>query len=71
MRLKRVLTVLLLAVLFLNAWAVPASAYNFTAYSTTAPKIAFPSQPRAVLYGAKRTAYSYLSISNEIGRAHV
>lgn len=65
MRLKHVIAALLLIVLFLNALPLPAIAYNFTASSSTAPKIAFPSQPTAVLYGANRTAYSYLSISNE------
>ena len=65
MRLKHVIAVLLLAVLFLNAPPLPASAYSFYASSTTPPKIAFPSQPTAVLYGANRNAYSYLSISNE------
>ena len=41
------------------------SAFADSAYSTTAPKILFPSNPTAVLYGQNRMAYSYLSVNND------
>ena len=41
------------------------SAFADFAYSTTAPKILFPSKPTAVLYGQNRMAYSYLSVNND------
>ena len=59
---KRVLIAVLLIVLLISCEQL---SFADTAYSTTAPKILFPSQPTAVLYGKNRMAYSYLSVNNE------
>ncbi len=62
MAMKRVLIAVLLIVLLISCEQL---SFADTAYSTTAPKILFPSQPTAVLYGKNRMAYSYLSVNNE------
>lgn len=49
--------------LLLSGWTMPS--FADTAYSTTAPKILFSSQPQAVLYGKNRNAYSYLTVDAE------
>ena len=62
MAMKRALIAVLLIVLLISCEQL---SFADTAYSTTAPKILFPSQPTAVLYGKNRMAYSYLSVNNE------
>ncbi len=55
----------LLLALLLMLWCIPAdAAETYSAYSSTNPKILFPTTPRAYLYGTNRKGYSSLTVTS-------